>query len=160
MSDSKINLYANYISKQLVREGVAINENREDPDITKIVAKQAGISPKKAKSDLSHVHSDDDHHTYAVGKGGGDDEPLTYLIHHKGQTHSFTLPKENDSLAYGTVHANKVHEIMKKVTPNVSLANAKAVTRHHNGRVGRMIRSTGDNRPDYLSQRGRRFHFL
>ena len=71
MSDSKINLYANFISKQLVSEGVAINENKEDPGITSKVAKDVGISPKEADFAVSHVASHGNLHTYAVGEGDG-----------------------------------------------------------------------------------------
>jgi hypothetical protein len=142
MSDSKINLYANYISKQLVREGVAINENREDPDITKIVAKHAGISPKEADYALSHVASHPtpsgrggNHHTYTVGEGGHwseNGEPPEYHTHNgsTGETHSFTLPADRMS-------ANKIHEIMNKAIPGgVSREHARAVARDHNDIAG------------------------
>jgi hypothetical protein len=135
MSDSKINLYANFISKQLVREGVAINENKEDPVISSKVAKYAGISPNEADYALSHVASHGKHHTYTVGEGGHwseTGETPVYFTHDSstGKTHHFTLPPKRMS-------AKAVHTAMNNEIPGgVSAEHAKAVARDHNDIAG------------------------
>ena len=159
MSDSKINLYANYITKQLVREGVAINETGEKPDITDTVAKQAGISPEEQDKVLIHVASHGPHHTYAVGKEEGDDEPVEdveHLTHDSstGKTHSFRLPADKMS-------PHEVHKIMNKAIPGgVSREHAEAVTNGHNDHVDTIKRRSRNKDTAYPDQRFRRFRYL
>lgn len=132
--NKNVNFYANFISKQLVREGVAINENKEDSGITDKVAKYAGISPEKADDNLSHVASHGKHHTYTEGGEHWSRELETplYFTHNSrtGETHHFELPKKS-------IRADEVHKIMNKAIPGgVSREHARAVARDHNDIFG------------------------
>ena len=132
--NKNVKLYANFISKQLVREGVAINENKEDSGINDKVAKYAGISPENAKDNLSHVASHGKHHTYTEGGENWSREHETplYFTHDSstGKTHHFELPKKS-------IRADEVHKIMNKAIPGgVSREHARAVARDHNDIFG------------------------
>ena len=114
--------YAEFISKQLVREGKINLVEKEDPKISSKVAKDVGISPKEADYAVSHVASHGNLHTYAVGEGDG-----AHATHDTstGKTHQFSLPQKR-------VSVKSVHEIMNKAIPGgVSKEHAKDVHADH-----------------------------
>ena len=122
------NKYAEFISKQLIKEGKIDLVENEDPKITSKVAKKIGIPESDADFALSHVHTDKDkkHHTYAGGEGG-DGEPVPYFTHDTStdRTHTFVLDPEPMS-------ASKVHKKMNEAIPGgVSKEHARAVAREH-----------------------------
>ena len=125
-----VNKYAEFISKQLIKEGKIDLVENEDPKITSKVAKKIGIPESDADFALSHVHTDGNHHTYSAGESHWtyDGEPAVHATHDTstGKTHDFELPPKKMSV-------KAVHEIMNKAVPGgVSKEHAKAVQDEHN----------------------------
>jgi hypothetical protein len=122
MTDVKA--YADFISKQ-INEEATLTEGKEDKAVTAKVAKQNKIAPEDIDLNLTHIHTDGNHHTYWHGGSEPPDHGETqhYTTHDSstGKSHKFTLPGD-------TV---KAQHVMDKV-PGISKKHASVIAREHN----------------------------
>lgn len=125
-----VNKYAEFISKQLVREGKIDLVEQENEAVRAKVAKHFGIPASEADHALSHVASHGNHHTYSAGESHWtyDGEPAEHSTHDAstGKTHDFSLPPKK-------MGVKAIHAVMNKAVPGgVSAEHAKAVASEHN----------------------------
>jgi hypothetical protein len=129
--NDRINAYANFISGQLVKEGMITEATKENSKITDAVAKHIGF-PEDESHDavISHVATHGNHHTYHVGESAWsyDGEPAHHVTHDAktGKSYDFDLPPKK-------IKPEHVKKIMDKAVPGgVSAEHAKAVADDHN----------------------------